>query len=90
MGGILADEMGLGKTVMALALIAETLIVVPKSVVSQWMKEIQLHFKDSIVKTHCYYNLPERKGKINLTDYDIIITTYAIMGMDYADKYPNE
>jgi SNF2 family DNA or RNA helicase len=46
-GGILADEMGLGKTIMMLALILETkgnkmagklgtLIVVPKSVLSQW------------------------------------------------------
>ena len=93
--------MGLGKTVMALALIAEsiklepkqkdkcgTLIVVPKSVISQWSQEIQLHFKpDQRLKVYSYYTLKDRKSKVVLSDYDIILTTYAVVGMDYADKF---
>ena len=49
-GGILADEMGMGKTRTVLSLISQqfypncrpTLIVVPKSVIQQWMDEVAL------------------------------------------------
>lgn len=47
-GGILADEPGMGKTIMTLALVLgderptdRTLIFAPKSVVPQWLSEIQ-------------------------------------------------
>lgn len=45
-GGFLCDEMGLGKTVQLLAAMcynprARTLVIVPKSIVSQWVSEVQ-------------------------------------------------
>jgi len=45
-GGFLCDEMGLGKTVQMIATVLanpkpKTLIVVPKSIVGQWVSEIQ-------------------------------------------------
>jgi SNF2 family DNA or RNA helicase len=45
-GGFLCDEMGLGKTVQLLATMctnprSRTLVIVPKSIVSQWVSEIQ-------------------------------------------------
>ncbi|CAD8115976.1 unnamed protein product [Paramecium sonneborni] len=90
-GGILADEMGLGKTLMALALILETqkkgqqtLIVVPKSVLLQWEKEIQTHSKPSSLKVLVYYKQQSRSLKIKIQDYDIILTTYAILASDYS------
>ncbi|CAK57565.1 unnamed protein product (macronuclear) [Paramecium tetraurelia] len=90
-GGILADEMGLGKTIMALALILEThkkgqqtLIVVPKSVLLQWEKEIQTHSKPRSLQVLVYYKQQSRSQKIKLKDYDIILTTYAILASDYS------
>ncbi len=61
-GGVVADAMGLGKTVTMLAVMAAntpserdkargrriTLIVVPASTISQWMSEIQKHFKHEL------------------------------------------
>jgi SNF2 family DNA or RNA helicase len=45
-GGILADEVGLGKTIMTTGVLLEnpkknTLIILPKSLISQWKSEIQ-------------------------------------------------
>lgn len=44
-GGILADEVGLGKTIMTLSVIlgnvlSKTLIILPKSLISQWISQI--------------------------------------------------
>ena len=100
LGGILADEMGLGKTLMALALVVEakrmvqrqprqcgTLIVVPKSVIAQWAREIRLHVQPSALHVYSYYEAKERKGMIDLCEFDVVLTTYAVLGMDYADKF---
>ena len=45
-GGFLCDEMGLGKTVQTISVILgnpkpRTLIIVPKSIVTQWEEEIE-------------------------------------------------
>ena len=47
-GGFLCDEMGLGKTVQTISAMLgnpmkKTLIVVPKSIINQWVEEID-HF----------------------------------------------
>lgn len=56
MGGILCDEMGLGKTIQMIELmkrhkVDRTLIVVPKSLVKQWVSEI---YKFSGQTAHAY------------------------------------
>ncbi|MFK7807423.1 MAG: DEAD/DEAH box helicase, partial [Saprospiraceae bacterium] len=83
LGGCLADDMGLGKTIQTIALLAAdypalekpTLIVMPKSLLYNWEKEVAKFAPD--IKTHIFYgnnrNLTEAKSA------NLILTTYAIM-----------
>ncbi len=68
-GGILADEMGLGKTVQVLACMSQnlpdykaekrghqmTLIICPKSLISQWVREIEKHHDSRFGPTYSRY-----------------------------------
>ena len=71
-GGILCDDMGMGKTIQCLALICKspkkTLIVVPKSLLTQWKDAIEQNtnlpysiyhkqkYNDDVIITLCTYN----------------------------------
>jgi SNF2 family DNA or RNA helicase len=75
-GGFLCDEMGLGKTVQMLATMCvnpvRTLIIVPKSIVSQWRDEIMRfapHFTVNV------FDGPKRV----VTDADITIAPYSVL-----------
>ena len=76
-GGFLCDEMGLGKTVQMLATmcvnihIKKTLIVVPKSLVSQWRDEIHKFTSFSV----CLFDGPARV----LEEADIVVAPYSVL-----------
>jgi len=91
-GGILADDMGLGKTIQALAHIllekeagrldAPALVVAPTSLMPNWQAEaarfapglrvLLLHGKE---RTTLFDTIG---------DYDVVLTTYALLGRDEA------
>ena len=75
-GGFLCDEMGLGKTVQMLAVMCvnptRTLVVVPKSIVSQWRDEIQKFAPHLSV---CVFDGAKRV----LTDADVTIAPYSVL-----------
>jgi SNF2 family DNA or RNA helicase len=80
-GGILALEMGLGKTIVMLGLLkcnikAQTLIVLPRSLLEQWEKCI---IKFCGCKPLVYHGTRPKNMKMSLAElktYPIVVTTY--------------
>ena len=96
-GACLADDMGLGKTVQLLALLLHerqraiahdmpresTLLVVPMSVVVNWLNEAR-RFTPSL-RVHIHHGVDRPLGEAFRTaamDADIVITTYALAHRD--------
>ena len=89
-GGLLADGMGLGKTVQTLACmvgnppgeedqkrgVKATLIVVPSSVIEQWMDEIERHADSRLFPKIMHYKRTSKVSLEILRDLDIVITSY--------------
>ena len=89
-GGLLADSMGLGKTVQTLACmvgnppdedhlsrcVKATLIVVPSSVIDQWLDEIKYHTEVSAFPKVMRYKLSSNIPLAVLRDLDIAVTSY--------------
>lgn len=83
-GGILADEPGLGKTYTSLGVVAgdvirgrdtHTLVVVPTSVLYQWVEASTVLFGSEHVAT--YYGKSRSLG-----NHQVVVTTYGILGRD--------
>ncbi|PYI15303.1 hypothetical protein BO99DRAFT_484618 [Aspergillus violaceofuscus CBS 115571] len=94
-GGILADDMGLGKTIQIISLILAnsqpktpassktTLIISPVGVMSNWKNQAQDHtHSDRAPKVHVYHG-QGKKEAANLDQYDIVITSYGALAMEY-------
>ncbi|NRA37558.1 MAG: DEAD/DEAH box helicase, partial [Planctomycetes bacterium] len=85
---LLADDMGLGKTVMTIAFCAAEkshkrlkqgcLIIAPRSMLGVWQKEFQ-RFAPSL-SVYAYHG--SKRDPAELTQHDIICTTYAIATRD--------
>lgn len=89
-GGCLADDMGLGKTVQALSLIQHlkennqqgtSLLVLPTSLVYNWENEARKFTPDLKVFTYTGSNRDKNPEKLN--EYDLVLTTYGIIRLDY-------
>jgi superfamily II DNA or RNA helicase len=94
LGGCLADDMGLGKTIQVLALLLRrkalltegglphrpSLVVVPKSLVFNWIDEARKFAPQLRVVNHTGNARAETAG--DLGDHDIVITTYGTLRRD--------
>lgn len=80
-GGFLCDEMGLGKTIQIIATILgnpvkHTLIMVPKTIVTQWSKELATFAPGLSVLV---YDGPKRtKVRTDLLGYDVVLCPYSV------------
>lgn len=91
-GGILADDMGLGKTIQVIALLVAhkasmaakskvpTLIVAPRSLIFNWIKEFEKFAPH--LKTLDYTGKKRIDLVKDLKKYDILLTTYQTLRMD--------
>ncbi len=89
-GGCLADDMGLGKTVQVLAFLSQryeskskhdpSLIVVPKSLLFNWRREIE-RFTPHL-KSLEYSGSERAELRDQFQKYDIILVTYATLRRD--------
>jgi SNF2 family DNA or RNA helicase len=81
-GGFLCDEMGLGKTVQMLAAMTlnlrpKTLVLVPKSLVSQWRSEIKRFVPTFNVKT---FDGPKREMPVFDENPWVVVAPYSVIG----------
>jgi SNF2 family DNA or RNA helicase len=80
-GGFLCDEMGLGKTVQLLATMTlnpkpRTLVVVPKSIVSQWVSEIKRFTPHFSVST--YDGVNRTAPVFDATKQCVVVSPYSV------------
>jgi SNF2 family DNA or RNA helicase len=95
-GGCLADDMGLGKTIQVLALLDarrtrrveakagrnSSLVVVPKSLIFNWVEEAA-RFTPKL-RVLNYTGLGRRETAENFAEHDVILTTYGTLRRDIA------
>ncbi|CAN5402859.1 hypothetical protein BH09PLA1_BH09PLA1_09350 [soil metagenome] len=87
-GGCLADDMGLGKTVMVLALLeaqrqansGPSLVVVPRSLVFNWMAEATRFAPQLRLLDHSGIN--RTRAADHFSQFDLIVTTYGTLRRD--------
>ena len=94
LGGCLADDMGLGKTIQVLALLLRrqaeiraagiahrpSLVIVPKSLVFNWMDEARKFAPALRVVNHTGNDRADSSGALG--DWDLVITTYGTLRRD--------
>jgi len=93
-GGCLADDMGLGKTIQVLAMLVRrrermeeqglshrpSLVVVPKSLVFNWIEEARRFAPQLRVLNHTGNDRGEAAG--DLASHDLVLTTYGTLRRD--------
>lgn len=89
-GGILSDDMGLGKTIQAIAHITvekqegrlekPVLIVAPTSLMFNWQAELQRFSPD--LNVLLLHGMQRRQHHDNISDYDVVLTTYPLLTRD--------
>lgn len=96
MGACLADDMGLGKTIQLIALlqherqmmpepsvIGPTLLVVPMSVLGNWVRELKRFAPELRVHLQHGINRPLGEKFLDIVkELDVIVTTYALVTRD--------
>lgn len=88
-GGILADDMGLGKTVQALSFLEhyknengkiKAIVICPTTLIYNWENEIKKFTPKLSYRIH--HGGARTRNKEELTDHDVVITTYGTLRSD--------
>lgn len=90
-GGILADEMGMGKTIQMLSLMMHdttkgpNLVVAPTVALMQWKSEIETH-TNNFLKVGLFHGASRAKALSELDEFDVILTSYAVVESCYRKE----
>ncbi|OAX39929.1 hypothetical protein K503DRAFT_865031 [Rhizopogon vinicolor AM-OR11-026] len=93
-GGCLSDEMGLGKTVQIMSVMVANpsadpicktnLIIAPLALLDQWRLEIDMKTTTGL-KCLIYHGSNKPRRKAELMKYDVVLTTYHTLAMEWPD-----
>lgn len=98
-GGCLSDEMGLGKTVQMISVVIANpsddpgcktnLIVAPLALLDQWKLEIEMKTTNNL-KCLVYHGSNKPRKKAELMKYDVVLTTYHTLALEWPDLEAEE
>ncbi|EIW77192.1 hypothetical protein CONPUDRAFT_168183 [Coniophora puteana RWD-64-598 SS2] len=98
-GGCLADDMGLGKTVQMISVMVSNrgddparktnLIVAPTALLDQWAMEIETK-TDCGMKCLIYHGSSKPRKRSELQKYDVVLTTYQTLALEWPDPEADE
>ncbi|MBI9010952.1 MAG: DEAD/DEAH box helicase [Clostridiales bacterium] len=89
-GSLLADDMGLGKTLQVIALLSKnieddvimpSLLVLPKSLISNWQAELE-KFVDRNINSYMHIGPGRYKDIEKIEQYDLVFVTYETLARD--------
>ena len=63
-----------------------TLIICPKSVLSNWEEQINIHAKPKTLKYYAYHGTSRERDLDTLAKMDILLTTYNTAAAEYSDQ----
>ncbi|KXS94617.1 hypothetical protein AC578_10641 [Pseudocercospora eumusae] len=62
-----------------------TLIICPKSVLSNWEEQIRVHCREGKIKVYCYHGANRTQNTAQLAKFDVVLTTYNTAAAEFAD-----
>ena len=63
-----------------------TLIICPKSVMSNWDEQIKLHTRPKRLKVYSYHGASRTQDLDELTNYNVVLTSYSTAAAEFSDK----
>ncbi|KAK5175504.1 uncharacterized protein LTR77_000643 [Saxophila tyrrhenica] len=62
-----------------------TLIICPKSVLSNWQEQVKQHTKKRLLQIYCYHGPARTQDFDELANYDIVLTSYSTASSEFSD-----
>lgn len=69
---------------------ATTLVVTPLSVLQQWANEIANNTTEGALRVYIYHGTDRVKDASFLTEYDVVLTTFATLAAEYNPSKPSQ
>ncbi|TPX54578.1 hypothetical protein PhCBS80983_g05876 [Powellomyces hirtus] len=63
-----------------------TLIICPLSTVANWEEQIHSHVSKGALRVYVYHGPNRRQDAKNLATYDVVITTYNVLALEYGKE----